>query len=65
MDFQDKLQSLLGETVEVITGIQVTTGVLIRVTDSTATVLTSGASGYGNAQNVVFQLDRITYVRLV
>ncbi|CAM3510762.1 MULTISPECIES: hypothetical protein [Brevibacillus] len=65
MSFEDKLRSYLGETVEVITGYQVTTGVLIRVTDSTATILASAAPGYGSDQQVTFQQDRITYVRIV
>lgn len=42
MDFQDKWRSLLGETIEFITGLQVETGVLIRVGDSTATIRQEG-----------------------
>ncbi|KQL45667.1 hypothetical protein AN963_11445 [Brevibacillus choshinensis] len=47
MDFQDKLRSLLGETIEVITGLQVETGVLIHVGDSTATILSAPGSFKG------------------
>jgi len=65
MNFAEKLRSFIGETVEVITGIQVTTGVLTQVTGSTATVLTANPAGYGVAQAVVLQQDRITYVRIV
>lgn len=65
MDFQDKLRSLLGETIEVVTGLQVETGVLTRVGDSTATIMSAGAPGYGSGQPITFQLDRITYVRVV
>ncbi|QRG66328.1 hypothetical protein [Brevibacillus choshinensis] len=65
MDFQEKLRSLLGETIEVVTGLQVETGVLIRVGESTATILAADAPGYGSGQPTTFQLDRITYVRVV
>lgn len=65
MDLEHKWRSLIGETVEVVTGIQVSTGILTRVTPSTATVLVASSSGYGSAQPVVFQLDRITYVRVI
>lgn len=65
MDFQDKLRSLIGENVEVVTGLQAETGVLIRVGDSTATILAAGAPGYGSGQSITYQLDRVTYVRAV
>lgn len=65
MDFRDKLRSLQGETVEIVTGMQVDTGVLVQVSDSTATLLSTGSSGYGDGQTIVYPLDRITYVRVV
>ncbi|EST51502.1 hypothetical protein T458_23970 [Brevibacillus panacihumi W25] len=65
MDFQEKLTTYIGQTVEIATGLQVTTGVLSRVTDSTATLLAASAPGYGGGQNVTFPLERITFVRVV
>jgi len=63
MNFQSKLATWIGDTVQVVTAYEVTTGVLVGVTDATATIRTASAPGYGSGQDVIYQLDRIIYVR--
>lgn len=65
MDFQDRLRSFIGESVQVVTGFDVISGLLLGVTDTTVTVRAASTPGYGSGQTVVYQLDRITYVRIV
>ncbi|GAA4702201.1 DUF2642 domain-containing protein [Brevibacillus fulvus] len=67
MTFAEELRDLIGSTVEVVTELQVVTGVLTDVQADSLTVQTAGAVGYGygNGQEVVFQLANVTYVRAV
>ena len=64
MNYAEELRSHIGQTVEVVAGDQVATGVLTSVTDELVT-LNAAVSGYGNTQIVTYQLDRVTYVRVL
>lgn len=67
MNFSEKLSSYIGETVQMVTGFQVATGQLIAVTEITATIRAASApgDGYGGGQDIIFQLNRITYARVL
>ncbi|WP_409175280.1 hypothetical protein [Brevibacillus fortis] len=65
MNYVQKLRTFIGDSVQVVTGLNVITGELLGVTNSTLTVLAASEPGYGGGETVVFQLDRITYVRVL
>ncbi|RAT97284.1 hypothetical protein [Brevibacillus sp. Leaf182] len=65
MNYVQKLRTFIGDSVQVVTGFDVMSGELLGVTNSTLTVRAASEPGYGGGQTVVFQLDRITYVRVV
>lgn len=64
MTFSEKLNSLVGSTIQVATEVDITTGVLSSVTNDLLTLRTSGSPGYTSGEDVVYPIDRIVYVRV-
>ncbi|RJG25117.1 hypothetical protein [Paenibacillus thiaminolyticus] len=62
---KDKLRSLIGKQVQVASALDLTTGVLVSVDDTKLTVRTSRLTGYDNGHYAIFQLNRVSYVRVV
>ncbi|PZM63552.1 hypothetical protein [Paenibacillus dendritiformis] len=62
---KEKLRSLIGKQVQVASALDLTTGVLVSVDDTKLTVRTSRLTGYDNGHYAIFQLNMVSYVRIV
>ncbi|MCE5170080.1 hypothetical protein LQV63_12240 [Paenibacillus profundus] len=62
---KEKLRLLIGKQVQVASALDMTTGVLVSVDDTKLTVRTSGFPGYDNGHYAIFQINMVSYVRIV
>ncbi|GMA66231.1 hypothetical protein NZD89_29005 (plasmid) [Alicyclobacillus fastidiosus] len=65
MLFHENLKQLIGKTTQVSSLLETTIGVLISVDHEKLTVCTSGVPGYENSSYKIFQIEQISYVRVV
>ncbi|HZG58284.1 hypothetical protein [Paenibacillus sp.] len=61
--FENELRDHLNERAQVVTSAETISGVLVAVTESTATVRVAQYPGYGGAEDVTVRLETIAYVR--
>lgn len=62
MLFTDELRNHVGELVQVVTAVEIVTGILLSVTDGAIIVRTSPS--YGPPEDVIVRTSIIAYVRL-
>jgi hypothetical protein len=59
-----ELRLYVGNEVQVVTPVEVVSGVLVAVSDSAVTVHAAQYPGYGGGEDIAIHLNSISYIRV-